>query len=138
MVHIDALKLQIEQAENKLHRLREEEAAILDVFADHDRVFAPFRKLPEDVLREICVACVQDAIPELSYGDTPMPYILGQICSGMRHVALTTPVIWASMGVDLKQKLFIPLRIRPGRKLLKFLLSGLSNGLSGRVDWLLR
>ncbi len=67
MAYIQELKLQVEQAENKLHRLWEEEAAILDTFADHDRVFAPFRKLPDDILREICVACVQDEIPELCH-----------------------------------------------------------------------
>ena len=106
MAHIQELKLQVEQAENKLHRLWEEEAAILDTFADHDREFAPFRKLPEDVLREICVACVQGDIPELSYGHTPMPYTLGQICSGMQYVALTTPIIWASMSVPLQKRSF--------------------------------
>ncbi len=103
MAHIEELKLQVEQAENKLHRLWEEEAAILEIFADHDRVFAPFRKLPEDILREICVASVQDKIPELCHDRNTMPYILSQICSGMRRVALTTPFIWASMLIHISR-----------------------------------
>ena len=74
---IEALQLQVEQAKIELDRLREERAAILGTFADHDRVFSPFRNLPEDVLREICIACLRGNIPELSYGHTPMPYILG-------------------------------------------------------------
>ncbi len=103
---IEELKSQVKQAQNKLRRLEEEEAAILDNFADHDRVFSPFRNLPEDVLREICVSCVQGNIPELLYGRTSMPYILSQICSRMRYVALTTPLIWASMSVEIKSMFF--------------------------------
>ncbi len=103
MVHIDALKLQIEQAENKLHRLREEEAAILDVFADHDRVFAPFRKLPEDVLREIC-GCMRTGrhtrIVIRRHSDALHSWTDLQWNASCRA---DNPVIWASMGVDLKQ-----------------------------------
>ncbi len=100
---IEEMQLQVEQAKLELDRLREERAAILGAFSDRERVFSPFRNLPEDVLREVCIACLQENIPELSYGHTPMPYILGQICSGMRHVALTTPVIWAAISVDITQ-----------------------------------
>ncbi|KJA19013.1 hypothetical protein HYPSUDRAFT_44687 [Hypholoma sublateritium FD-334 SS-4] len=98
--HIQALKAQVEQAEIKLQRLREEEAAILETFADHRRVFSPFRNLPEDVLREICIACVKCDMPTLKYrGRTPLPYVLAQISSGLRNIALTTPRVWASMKV---------------------------------------
>ncbi|KJA14229.1 hypothetical protein HYPSUDRAFT_49363 [Hypholoma sublateritium FD-334 SS-4] len=100
MAHIQALKLQIEEREIKLQRLHEEKAAILETFADHRRVFSPFRNLPEDVLREICIACVEDSAPTLTYRTTPLPYRLAQISSEMRHVALTAPFIWASMYID--------------------------------------
>ena len=93
IAHIEVLKLQVEQAEIKLQRLREEEVAILETFADHDRVFSPFRTLPDDVLHEICAKCMQGEISRLSYGHNPMPYILSHICSSMRHVALTMPGI---------------------------------------------
>ncbi|KJA25392.1 hypothetical protein HYPSUDRAFT_199914 [Hypholoma sublateritium FD-334 SS-4] len=99
VAHIQALKAQVDQAEIKLQRLRQEEAAIWETFADHRRVFSPFRNLPEDILREICVACAEVDMPSLSYCSTPLPYRLAQISSGMRHVALTTPFIWSSMNV---------------------------------------
>ena len=92
--HIEALKCQ-------LQRLQDEEAGILNTLSDHRLVFSPFRNLPEDILREICVASVRGDTTELSYGHTPMPYVLGQICSGMRRIALTTPRIWASMSVNI-------------------------------------
>ncbi|KJA19005.1 hypothetical protein HYPSUDRAFT_168622 [Hypholoma sublateritium FD-334 SS-4] len=102
VAHIQELKMQVEQAEIKLQRLREEEAAILETFADHRRVFSPFRNLPEDVLREICVACIEGNMPKLYYeGGTPSSYVLAQICSGLRNIALTTPRIWASMEVQM-------------------------------------
>ncbi|KJA26477.1 hypothetical protein HYPSUDRAFT_275493 [Hypholoma sublateritium FD-334 SS-4] len=100
VAHIQELKLQVEQAEIKLQRLREEEAAILETFAGHRRVFSPFRHVPEDVLREICIACVEGEIPKLYYlGSTPLPYTLAQISIGLRNIALTTPRIWASMKI---------------------------------------
>ena len=103
IAHIEALQLQAEQAKIKLDRLREERAAVLETFADYRRFCSPFRNLPEDVLREICIACVQFGVPELSYGHTPMPYILSQTCGGMRHVALNTPIIWAAMSVNIRK-----------------------------------
>ncbi|KJA23697.1 hypothetical protein HYPSUDRAFT_569678 [Hypholoma sublateritium FD-334 SS-4] len=107
IVHIKALKSQIEQADINLQRLREEEAAILETFTDHRRVFSPFRNLPEDVLREICVTYVEAGLPTLScHRSTPSPYILSQICRAMRHIALTTPTIWATMNVRIESLSF--------------------------------
>ncbi|KJA14226.1 hypothetical protein HYPSUDRAFT_49357 [Hypholoma sublateritium FD-334 SS-4] len=88
-----------EEAEGKLKRLRKEKAAILEATADHRRALSTFRNLPEDVLREICVACVEADIPKLSYRSTPLPYILAQISSDIRRIALTTPFLWASIHV---------------------------------------
>ncbi|KJA25387.1 hypothetical protein HYPSUDRAFT_426556 [Hypholoma sublateritium FD-334 SS-4] len=101
MAHIEALKSQIEATEIKLQRLHEEKAAIWETSADHRRALnSPIRNLPEDVLREICATCVEEG-PTLAYGSTPLPYILSQISSGMRHIALTTPAVWASMTIDV-------------------------------------
>ncbi|KJA18813.1 hypothetical protein HYPSUDRAFT_119669, partial [Hypholoma sublateritium FD-334 SS-4] len=92
--HIQALKAQVEQVEVKLQRLREEEAAISETFADQHRVLSLIRNLPEDVLREILIECVKYPIPILEYGGTPMPYVLAQVSSGLRNIALATPHIW--------------------------------------------
>ncbi|KJA22544.1 hypothetical protein HYPSUDRAFT_652761 [Hypholoma sublateritium FD-334 SS-4] len=100
IAHTQQLKPQkVARTKIKLRHLRREESAILETSTDHRRVFSPFTNLPEDVIREIFAACVEDNIPILSFGTTPFPYILAQISSGMRHIALTTPCIWASMNV---------------------------------------
>ncbi len=138
MAHIEELKSQVEQAEIKLQRLQEERVAILDTFADHNRVFSPFRNLPEDILREICVACVQgDSIPTLAYRTTSLPYKLGQICSGMRHIALTTPLIWAYVEIDIMATNVYHPEYTVAQP-IPSLLSGLSNGSGERVDSLSR
>ncbi len=102
MAHIQGLKLQVSQAEIKLQRLLKEKAAILETATDHRRVLSAVRNLPEDVLRKILVSCIEgETSPVLSYLTLPLPYILAQISSGIRRIALATPIIWASMAVLL-------------------------------------
>ena len=96
--HIQALKSQLERAETVLQHLYEQETAILETCKDHHCVLSAVRHLPEDVLREICLTCVADRIPALT-SRIPLPYVLAQISSEMRHIALTTPIIWARMKI---------------------------------------
>ncbi|KJA19040.1 hypothetical protein HYPSUDRAFT_204950 [Hypholoma sublateritium FD-334 SS-4] len=111
LAYIEELKSQVEQAETKLQRLREEEAAILEGFADHRLVFSPFRNIPEDVLREICIqACVDGDMPRICVYAEPMPYRLAKICRGMRYIVLTTPIIWASLHVEINAYSFSGLK----------------------------
>ncbi len=76
VAYIEVLKSQVQQAESKLQHLHEEEAAILKTSEGHRRVLSAIRTLPEDVLREICIACVEEEMPSLSYRTTPLPYVL--------------------------------------------------------------
>ena len=103
--HIDDLKSQAQEAESKLQRLREQKAAILQTFQDHRRVLSAIRDVPDDVFREIFIACTAADVPTLSTRYTPLPYVLGRISSGLRHIALTTPAIWTRM--DLPFHLYI-------------------------------
>ena len=103
--HIEDLKAQVERAEIKLQHLREQEAAILKTSKDHRRVLSAIRHIPEDVLREILIACVQDNIPSLSGRQIPLLYVLAQISSVMRHIALATSIIWARMYVPHYSKI---------------------------------
>ncbi len=95
---IQALKLQVEEVESRLQRLRDEEAAILETAEAHRLVLSSVRNIPEDVLREILIACVDD-IPTLSDIQISLPYVLAQISSGLRYIALNTPTICARMDV---------------------------------------
>ena len=99
MAHLQGLKARSEQAEQKLQYLREKAAAIIKTSEDYCRVLTAVRYLPEDVLHEILIACVECTIPVLSYRNTSLPYVLAQISSGIRRIVLTTPIIWARMDV---------------------------------------
>ncbi|KAJ6545208.1 hypothetical protein B0H19DRAFT_281209 [Mycena capillaripes] len=64
-----------------------------------DQVF-PATELPEDIVREIFIA----AMPRLRDVDNGMspkecPLLLCQICSAWRHLAFTTPRLWASLRI---------------------------------------
>ncbi len=62
--------------------------------------FLLYRDLPEDVLRQICIAYVADSIPTLSSDQIPLPYVLSPPnAAEMRRIVLTTPIIWARMNV---------------------------------------
>ena len=70
--------------------------------ADPRGVLSTIRNLPEDVIREFFISCADDnGSAELRYGRTSLPYTLAQISRGMRHIALTTPAIWASMHISM-------------------------------------
>ncbi len=91
------------------------EAATLDTTADHSPVLSssPFQTMPEDVLREICITFIGSDFPILAPGTLPLPYMLMQISSGIRHIVLTTPSIWASIHIQLPENHYDP----PGKQL---------------------
>ncbi len=99
VAYIEALKARVQRAEIKMRRLRQKEAALLESCKDQRRVLSTIRNLPEDVLREICVAYVNSDTPSLIHPNIPLPYRLAQISSGMRHITLTTPSLWKCMDI---------------------------------------
>ncbi len=133
VAHIEALKLQVQQAESKLQRLLDDEAAMLKTSEDHRRVLSAIRIVPEDVLREICIACVEEEMPRLSYCTTPLPYVLAQISRGMRHIALATSAIWASMDVQIRQH-YYPLSTVWMSRLISVYRAESQNGSLDQVD----
>ena len=98
---IKALKANFQQADSMLESLLNEEAAILATSAHHRRTLSSFQNMPDNVLREICLAFIGPEMPLLIPSFLPLPYTLMQISSGMRHIVLTTPSIWSSINIQL-------------------------------------
>ncbi|KAJ7023473.1 hypothetical protein C8F04DRAFT_970166, partial [Mycena alexandri] len=68
--------------------------ALLDFVADHQKVLAPVRTLPNELLVEIFLRCVErDSSCEWDPHVDP-EWVLGRVCSQWRTVALSTPRIW--------------------------------------------
>ncbi|KJA17581.1 hypothetical protein HYPSUDRAFT_125295, partial [Hypholoma sublateritium FD-334 SS-4] len=92
----DKLKIinaKISEQEAQLRILNDEKAAILESVAPFRRALSPFRQLPEDIVREIFVACLETR-RNPTMANTEAPVLLTQISSATRRIALSTPALW--------------------------------------------
>ncbi|KAJ7129083.1 hypothetical protein C8R46DRAFT_682954 [Mycena filopes] len=70
----------------------------------HLALVTPARRLPEDIIREIFLACIVPLPwrwhhPGMSTKKAPL--LLCQICSTWRRVALSTPRLWSSLHINV-------------------------------------
>ncbi|KAJ7681893.1 hypothetical protein DFH06DRAFT_283797 [Mycena polygramma] len=71
----------------------------LQQFIDmHQALVSPARRLPEDVLRSIFMACLPPTRNPAIIGQEA-PFLLCQICRAWRSVALATPRLWAAIHI---------------------------------------
>ncbi|KAH9484855.1 hypothetical protein JR316_0001757 [Psilocybe cubensis] len=74
----------------------------------HKSLVSPIRRLPTEILQEIFIwfakTTVGSAAPSWRYNNT-LPWVLGQICSPWRSVALNTTALWVKFpAITLKNK----------------------------------
>ncbi|CAA7263874.1 unnamed protein product [Cyclocybe aegerita] len=97
---IQALDEEIEQKESELEELRGRRAAIMEATRNHRTLLAPIRRIPQDLLQDIFVACLpEDRNPTMSADEAPM--LLTRISSHWRQVAHLTPRLWASIYIPV-------------------------------------
>ncbi|KAJ7627800.1 hypothetical protein DFH06DRAFT_1227184 [Mycena polygramma] len=76
----------------------------LNIFVDaHLSLVSPVRRLPEDIVREIFMACMP-ASSNAGLGVKEAPLLLCRICSGWRHLALATPELWSSLHIVVSRR----------------------------------
>ncbi|KAJ7649028.1 hypothetical protein DFH06DRAFT_1049677 [Mycena polygramma] len=76
----------------------------LNIFIDaHLSLVSPVRRLPEDIVREIFMACMP-ASSNAGMGVKEAPLLLCRICSGWRHLALATPELWSSLHIVVSRR----------------------------------
>ncbi|KAJ7153805.1 hypothetical protein C8R46DRAFT_1006468 [Mycena filopes] len=64
----------------------------------HQAIVSLSRRLPEDVIREIFLACLPSrGNPVMSAREAPM--LLVQVCSNWRKIAFSTPQLWSALHV---------------------------------------
>ncbi|KAJ7090769.1 hypothetical protein B0H15DRAFT_778727 [Mycena belliarum] len=66
----------------------------------HEALISPARRLPHDIIQEIFLACLptrRNATMDLAQA----PLLLGRICSAWRAIALSMPLLWARLHVNL-------------------------------------
>ncbi|KAJ7153890.1 hypothetical protein C8R43DRAFT_1235295 [Mycena crocata] len=86
------------------------EALIRDLSSQRDKVqesielqralIAPIRRLPDDVLRELFLACLPTH-RNAAMSPVEPPLLLCRICSVWRALALATPMLWASLHTHI-------------------------------------
>ncbi|KAJ7086330.1 hypothetical protein B0H15DRAFT_740640, partial [Mycena belliarum] len=73
----------------------------LDYIAAHKALVSPARRLPQDVLQEIFLACIPTARNAVMSAQEA-PILLCRICSAWRTIALSIPALWASLHLPLQ------------------------------------
>ncbi len=107
VAQVNVLQAQLKRAKNELLRLRKKEASVLETLSDLRGTLSSFRNMPEDILREICIAFVAADVPEFSmssgvyFPSYASLYTLMQISSGMERIVLGTPSFWASINIHI-------------------------------------
>ncbi|KAK0458164.1 uncharacterized protein EV420DRAFT_382605 [Desarmillaria tabescens] len=97
--------------ENQMHHLRaqldvaeKQREEVLVMNQDLKSVTSPIRRLPDDSLREIllasCRSWADDNFLVFSINMRGKPWVLSQVCSRWRNVALSFQKIWASFRID--------------------------------------
>ncbi|KAJ7158027.1 hypothetical protein C8R43DRAFT_854891, partial [Mycena crocata] len=76
-----------------LTRRRDELTTFIDA---HLALLSPARRLPEDIIRAIFIACLPSTHNAV-VSPAASPLLLCQICSAWRDLALSTPQLWASL-----------------------------------------
>ncbi|KAJ7080540.1 hypothetical protein C8R44DRAFT_653552, partial [Mycena epipterygia] len=78
---------------NELMAKRESLKTAIDAHNAHNALISPLRRVPQDVLQEIFLACLPTAHNAvIDPGEAPL--LLGRICSHWRSLAWSTPRIW--------------------------------------------
>ncbi|RDB30922.1 hypothetical protein Hypma_004924 [Hypsizygus marmoreus] len=104
------LEARIAEVQDMLHSLverRKQKEQRLSLFRG---IVSPIRRLPRDILTEIFLFTREWMPPSTAHGEihlTPIaplpmrsPHVITHVCSEWRHVALSTPMLWATIMVD--------------------------------------
>ncbi|KAF7314603.1 F-box domain-containing protein [Mycena kentingensis (nom. inval.)] len=89
---------EITRLEDALTRLRNERTRLETDVALHESLLAPIRKLPEDVLQEIFLACLPGGHNATLHPDHP-PLLFGRVNRYWRRLSRSTPLLWRSAHV---------------------------------------
>ncbi|KAK0185290.1 hypothetical protein F5146DRAFT_1072281 [Armillaria mellea] len=95
------LRERVGQARAVLSELLEEEKRVQDMVESCQTIVSPIRRIPEDIVREIFLACWEtEREKKDSLNGKFVPIILSKVCRGWRIIALSTSQLWSTIGLD--------------------------------------
>ncbi|KAK7001441.1 hypothetical protein R3P38DRAFT_3049152 [Favolaschia claudopus] len=86
---------QLQQAIQNLEQKRRDLSKYVD---EHSALISPMRRLPQDILGEIFLACLPTH-RNCAMSASEAPVLLGRICSAWRAISLATPRLWARLHI---------------------------------------
>ncbi|KAJ2921237.1 hypothetical protein H1R20_g15855, partial [Candolleomyces eurysporus] len=97
---LEALDLQISEAQLVLDQLNTEHREIDRVITTHQGLIHPVRLIPREILTQIFIHSLPSThLPVISTSQVPLS--LTQVCRIWRAVALSTPSLWASIHIPI-------------------------------------
>ncbi|KAH9478330.1 hypothetical protein JR316_0008783 [Psilocybe cubensis] len=113
VLHVKVLRQaplkRIQAINAEIKRLEEERAGLEGTMKQYDRILAPIRRIPSEILRTIFEHCLPtNRNPSMDATEAPM--LLTRICSSWRSAAMTSPRLWS--------RLYIPFLISAEAKCL--------------------
>ncbi|KAF7334574.1 hypothetical protein MVEN_02287300 [Mycena venus] len=94
------LEAEIDEMDAVIGQLKAKRASLKTVIDAHRALISPMRHTPEDVLREIFVACLPTTHNAL-IDPSEAPILFGGICRHWRAVAHSTPMLWSSIHIPM-------------------------------------
>ncbi|KAJ6578974.1 hypothetical protein B0H10DRAFT_1745005, partial [Mycena sp. CBHHK59/15] len=91
------LTQEIGRIQAMLDDLTQKRDHLVNLIDAHLALVSPVRRLPDDVVREIFAASLPSEYAVMDGAESPL--LLCQICRLWRHLALSTPRLWASLHV---------------------------------------
>jgi hypothetical protein len=126
---------------HKISDIERERDILADEIQEHTQLLAPFRRYPDDILREIFLACLPYNHNAIMSPEEP-PLLLGRVCSRWRSVAYSTPRLWATLHIPTPERLCQYARSGTENEYEKKLLARYNNRIEQHIiavnDWLLR
>lgn len=98
-LNLKGMQAELLQIDNEIKHLQRHRQNIIQAMSEQKSLLAPIRRIPEDVLSEIFMLCPEPP-PATSFLKNKAPFLLTQVCSRWRAVALSTQALWSSMIFD--------------------------------------
>ncbi|KAK6977579.1 hypothetical protein R3P38DRAFT_518459 [Favolaschia claudopus] len=111
-------EVELARLNSLIQDLKAQRDKIQNYLASHKALISQARRLPQDILGEIFLACLPTG-GNAMMSAREAPLLLGHICSNWRSISLAQPRLWASLHITVE-------------------FCGSSEGQSAVVDWLRR
>lgn len=103
---LGVLDSQISLARQVLDALAQDRQELQRDIEDHQIILNPARRIPEEILRQFFLACVEEdtdtpVMPSTTLDSHHLPWTLAQVSSRWRAIAISFPRLWATICITL-------------------------------------